>query len=70
MRNSVFVTGGTGYMGTRLIPLLRKRGHEIKALVRAGSETKLPAGATGVVGAALQTNSYTEHVRGADTFVH
>ena len=70
MPNSVFVTGGTGYMGTRLIPLLRKCGHEIKALVRAGSETKLPAGATGVVGDALQTDSYTEHVRGTDTFVH
>jgi len=57
-------------MGQRLIPLLRKRGCEIKALVRAGSEEKLPTGATGVVGNPLQIDSYTEHVRGADTFVH
>ena len=70
MPNSIFVTGGTGYMGMRLIPLLRKRGFEIKALVRAGSEKKLPAGATGIVGDALKMDSYTDHVRGAATFVH
>jgi uncharacterized protein YbjT (DUF2867 family) len=67
---SVFITGGTGYMGSRLIPLLVKRGHQVKALVRGGSETKLPTGALGVVGDALKMDSYTEEVRGSDTFVH
>src|SRR6266481_299306 len=67
---SVFVTGGTGYIGSRLIPLLAKRGHQLKALVRAGSENKLPSGATGIIGDVLQMDSYTEQVRGADTFVH
>jgi uncharacterized protein YbjT (DUF2867 family) len=66
----VFVTGGTGYMGSRLFPLLVLRGHEVKALVRKGSETKLPAGATPVVADPLRMDSYTEQVRGADTFVH
>lgn len=70
MPESVFVTGGTGYIGSRLIPLLRKRGYQIKALVRAGSENKLPAGATGVVGDALKIDSYLEHVRGSQVFVH
>jgi uncharacterized protein YbjT (DUF2867 family) len=70
MSHSVFVTGGTGYMGSRLIPLLAKRGHQLKTLVRAGSERNLPSGATGIIGDALQMDSYTEHVRGADTFVH
>lgn len=42
----------------------------MKALVRAGSEDKLPAGATGVSGDALKIDSYTEHVRGSDTFIH
>ena len=66
----VFVTGGTGYMGSRLFPLLVLRGHEVKALVRKGSETKLPAGTTPVLADPLRMDSYTEHVRGADTFVH
>lgn len=68
--HSIFVTGSTGYIGSRLIPLLRKRGHAIKALVRKGSESKLTAGVTGVLGDALQMDSYTEAVRTFDTFVH
>ena len=70
MANSIFITGGTGYIGSRLIPRLRKRGNEIKALVRSGSESKLPAGALGVIGDALAIDSYTTAVRGSDTFVH
>lgn len=66
----VFITGGTGYIGSRLIPLLVQRGHEIDALVRQGSERKLPAGTTPVLADPLRMNSYTEQVRGADTFVH
>ena len=64
------MTGGTGYIGSRLIPLLRKRGHDIKALVRDGSQGKLPTGVTGLVGDPLKIDSYTEDVRGSDTFVH
>jgi uncharacterized protein YbjT (DUF2867 family) len=70
MSHSIFITGGTGYMGSRLIPLLVKRGHAVKALVREGSEMKLPPGALGVTGDALQMDSYTEYVHGAGTFVH
>jgi uncharacterized protein YbjT (DUF2867 family) len=39
----IFITGGTGYIGSRLIPLLVERGHEVVALVRPGSEHKLSA---------------------------
>lgn len=66
----VFITGGTGYMGSRLTPLLVQRGHEVKALVRKGSETKLPTGASPIVADPLRLDSYTEQVRGSDTFVH
>jgi uncharacterized protein YbjT (DUF2867 family) len=67
---NVFVTGGTGYIGSRLIPELIARGHKVKALVRKGSEAELPDFAECVVGDALRMDSYQEHVRGADTFVH
>ena len=67
---NVFVTGGTGYIGSHLIPDLIARGHKVKALVRKGSEAELSDFAECVVGDALRMDSYQEHVRGADTFVH
>ncbi len=67
---NVFVTGSTGYIGSRLIPLLLQRGHCVKALMRKSSAKKLPDGVLGVIGDALQMDSYTSDVRGCDTFVH
>jgi uncharacterized protein YbjT (DUF2867 family) len=66
----VFINGGTGYMGSRLIPLLVQRSHEVKALVRQGSDRKLPAGTTPAIADPLRMDTYTEQVRGSDTFVH
>lgn len=57
-------------MGSRLIPLLAEHGFAVKALVRAGSENKLPSSAEKAFGDALKPDSYTEHVRGSETFVH
>lgn len=65
----VFITGGTGYMGQRLIPRLIARGHRVRALVRAGSENKLPGGCEAVAGNALDPGSYMHQVSPADTFV-
>jgi NAD dependent epimerase/dehydratase family enzyme len=42
----IFITGGTGHMGSRLIPLLAERGHAVVAMVREGSEHKLSAACT------------------------
>jgi uncharacterized protein YbjT (DUF2867 family) len=67
---NVFVTGGTGYIGSRLIPELVRRGHSVRALVRSGSEKKLPPGAEGLVGNALNANSFAQAISPADTFVH
>lgn len=70
MQRSIFVTGGTGYIGSRLIPLLVRGGHVVKALVRKESEGRLPKVASAVFGDALKMDSYTNEVRGCDTFVH
>jgi len=68
-RRCVFVTGSTGYMGQRLIARLLAQGHEVRALVRPGSEAKLPAGCQVVVGNALEASTYAAQVAPADTFV-
>jgi uncharacterized protein YbjT (DUF2867 family) len=67
--HDVFVTGGTGYIGRRLLPLLRSRGHRVAALVRPGSEAKLAAGCERVAGNALDRLSFGARVAPADTFV-
>jgi len=67
---NVFITGGTGYMGRRLIPLLMQRGHKVKALVRIGSENKLPRLVANVIADPLRMDSYTKEISPAETFVH
>ena len=66
----VFITGGTGYIGTALIPILIERGHRVRALVRPGSKAKLPAACEVISGNALDANSYRKLIRPADTFIH
>jgi len=68
-RRRVFVKGGTGYLGCPLIAALLDRGHEVRALVRPGSEKKLPSGCTAIAGDALNSNSYVSQIPPAETFV-
>jgi uncharacterized protein YbjT (DUF2867 family) len=66
---NVFITGGTGYLGQRLIPELLKRGHTVRALVRRGSEAKLPSGCEAIAGDPLDRASFADQISPADTFV-
>lgn len=67
---TVFITGATGYIGQALGAALLARGHTLRALVRRGSEARLPYGATAIIGDALDPDSYAHTVSPADTFVH
>ena len=66
----VFITGGTGYIGSSLIPILLERDHRVRALLRPGSKAKLPAACEVVSGNALDANTYRQLIRPADTFIH
>jgi uncharacterized protein YbjT (DUF2867 family) len=65
----VFITGGSGYIGSRLIPRLLERGLKVSALVRPQSRRKLPAGCEAVAGNALDATSYKDRIKPATTFV-
>jgi len=67
---SICVTGATGYIGSRLIPLLADRDHRVTAIIRPGSEKKISAHASIVSADPLAEDSYTEAIRGCDTFIH
>jgi len=66
----VFVTGGTGYIGRPLIEALIDRGYPVHALVRPGSEARLPSGAMRVSGDALDAGSFAAAIPAGATMVH
>lgn len=66
----VFVTGGTGYVGRPLIDALHERGSAVHALVRRGSEFRLPAHARPVLGDALDAGSFASAIPAGATVVH
>ncbi len=65
----VFVTGGTGYIGSRLAPALAARGHHVTLLVRPGSERKAPAGCDRVVGNPFERATFVGAIGAGDTVV-
>ncbi len=68
--HAIFLSGGTGYIGRQLSALLLERGHQVRALARAGSESKLVNGCNVVLGNALDRASFMNAVSPADTYVH
>lgn len=66
----ILITGGTGYIGQHLIPVLIARGHHVRVLAREGSVSRVPTGATPVVGDALNANSVGSAVCAGDTVIH
>jgi len=68
-RRKIFLTGGTGYIGRRLIPLLSAQGHEVRALTRQASAFKLPSGCSPVFGNALDRATFANQIAPADVFI-
>ncbi|MSP40758.1 MAG: NAD(P)-dependent oxidoreductase [Deltaproteobacteria bacterium] len=66
----ILITGGTGYIGQHLIPLLIGRGHRVRVLTRAVSASRVPAGVAAVIGDALDLDSIASALRPRDSVIH
>ncbi|MEO8275803.1 MAG: NAD-dependent epimerase/dehydratase family protein [Thermoanaerobaculia bacterium] len=68
----IFLTGASGYIGKELCLRLRAEGHELRALVRATSQTKAltEIGVATFTGDILERASMREGMSGADWVVH
>jgi nucleoside-diphosphate-sugar epimerase len=65
---TILITGGTGLVGTRLLPRLVAAGIDCRALVRAGKQA--PAGVTAVEGDILDPQSLPGAVQDVSAIVH
>ena len=68
----VFVTGGTGFIGWRLVQKLLRKGHSVWALARseAGADRLQQVGATVVWGDILDPESIRDVIRDSDLVFH
>jgi nucleoside-diphosphate-sugar epimerase len=69
INKSIFITGGTGYIGSRVIPELIQMGYDVHALVRPGSEKKIPEGCNIVSGDAMDRNTFKDKIAPCETFI-
>ena len=66
---TVFITGGTGYIGKRLTKRLLLRGHKVMALVRKGSEHKITTNAEIVVANPFDAKTFQQFIPKESVFV-
>lgn len=66
----VLVTGATGYLGRPLCALARRRGHDVRAFVRRGSEARVPPGVAVVAGNPFDAEDVARALEPGATIVH
>lgn len=67
-KRNVFITGATGYIGTRLIKRLQEK-YRVIALVRPGSEKKVPAGAERVTANPFDAQTFKQQIPPGSIFI-
>ena len=68
----VFVTGSTGFVGNHVLNTLLDRGHQVRALVRPGSEYKLkePDKVEVITGDVTESSDLIQGMKGCDAAIH
>lgn len=69
----IFITGSTGFVGSEILKRLVQSGHQVRCLVRKGSEQKLATSGGGVEpihGDVLETADWIDALDGCDAVIH
>ena len=66
---AIFITGATGYIGTRLVKQLLSNNYRVISLTRKGSEHKVPAGAEMVIGNPFDAHTFQQYVPADCVFI-
>ncbi len=69
MGNKVFVTGGSGFIGSALVRQLLQRGHKVSCLCRPGA-VSAPDGAETLRGDILDARALSDRLGGVDVVYH
>ena len=67
---SIFLTGGSGFVGRHIVELFTKRGFKIRMLARRVPERPIDASVEVVIGDLTQPETYREALRGTSAVVH
>ena len=69
---TIFLTGGSGFVGRSVIRALRGQGHQIRCLLRPGSEARLPTreGVEVVSGDVAVPGPWMKALEGCDAVIH
>lgn len=68
--SAIFITGGTGYIGRSLIKKLVATGHDVTALVRHGSQHKLPPGVRSIIADPFNAASFRQWIPKGAVVIH
>jgi UDP-N-acetyl-alpha-D-quinovosamine dehydrogenase len=66
----VAITGGTGFIGRHVIPMLLERGHSVRALVRDPNGAKIPGGVCVIPGEVTDRTAVGSLLLGAEIAIH
>src|SRR4026207_470475 len=66
----IFITGGTGYIGSRLIAVLVKKNFRVNVLARNSSEKKVPRKANVSLGNARDASTFADKILSSTIFIH
>jgi nucleoside-diphosphate-sugar epimerase len=66
----IFITGGTGVIGLRVVPLLLEKDHEVTLATRAGSRRRAPSGVRTEAVDLFDPTTLVPAVRGHETVIN